>query len=206
MTGQFSFFFLGNCSWIVWKCPRTGPRTVLKEETNLSRLSHAQHSTVLAAGSISFLGSWSDITWPIYSTLGKSNIYLGTWIKFTSNFNSTVFSSSLLVLADSFLGFLGQLERQREREPELRSKLSPKKRTSELFLNVVEACPNSQTTMVTPVQLFITFVLLVLSLADDNKLKHKPASKPVRLFTDEDLKRHDGSEVGTCYYVSLWVG
>lgn len=52
--------------------------------------------------------------------------------------------------------------------------------------------------MVTPVQLFITFVLLVLSLADDVKLKHKPASKPVRLFTEEDLKRHDGSEVTTC--------
>ncbi|CDR01153.1 unnamed protein product, partial [Oncorhynchus mykiss] len=57
--------------------------------------------------------------------------------------------------------------------------------------------------MVTPVQLFITFVLLVLSLADDNKLKHKPASKPVRLFTDEDLKRHDGSEDGHPIYMAI---
>ncbi|XP_029531843.1 neudesin [Oncorhynchus nerka] len=70
-------------------------------------------------------------------------------------------------------------------------------------MNVVDACPNSQTTMVTPVQLFITFVLLVLSLAGDNKLKHKPASKPVRLFTDEDLKRHDGSEDGHPIYMAI---
>lgn len=40
-------------------------------------------------------------------------------------------------------------------------------------------------------------LLLVLSatLAQDIKLKYKPSTTPVRLFTEEELKRYDGSEV-----------
>uniref|UniRef100_A0A4W5M0U5 Neudesin neurotrophic factor n=1 Tax=Hucho hucho TaxID=62062 RepID=A0A4W5M0U5_9TELE len=57
--------------------------------------------------------------------------------------------------------------------------------------------------MGTPVQLCITFVLLALSLADEVQLKHDTASKPVRLFTDEDLKRHDGREEGLPIYMAI---
>ncbi|KAJ7988807.1 hypothetical protein DPEC_G00313030 [Dallia pectoralis] len=72
-------------------------------------------------------------------------------------------------------------------------------------MHVVEACPN-RFTMVTVVtlQLCITLCgLLGLGLADDVKLKPKPASKPVRLFTDDDLKRHDGSEEGRPIYMAV---
>ncbi|KAL0969498.1 hypothetical protein UPYG_G00228090 [Umbra pygmaea] len=39
--------------------------------------------------------------------------------------------------------------------------------------------------------------------ADDVKLKHKQASKPVRLFTEEDLKQYDGSEEGQPIYMAI---
>lgn len=41
----------------------------------------------------------------------------------------------------------------------------------------------------------VLFIALSVTLADDVKLKYKPSSKPVRLFTEEELKRYDGSEV-----------
>lgn len=44
-------------------------------------------------------------------------------------------------------------------------------------------------------ELITLFALMLFCLADESKLKVKPASKPVRLFTDEELRRYDGSEV-----------
>lgn len=40
----------------------------------------------------------------------------------------------------------------------------------------------------------LVFVLSV-TFAEDIKLKYKPSHKPVRLFTEEELQRYDGSEV-----------
>lgn len=37
--------------------------------------------------------------------------------------------------------------------------------------------------------------LLSATLGDDTKLKYKPSHKPVRLFTEEELQKYDGSEV-----------
>lgn len=45
------------------------------------------------------------------------------------------------------------------------------------------------------VQLMALLALMPFCLADESKLKVKPVSKPVRLFTDEELTRYDGSEV-----------
>ncbi|XP_061700907.1 neudesin [Syngnathoides biaculeatus] len=49
------------------------------------------------------------------------------------------------------------------------------------------------------------FVLIVallnLSLAD--KLKYKPATKPVRLFTEEELRRYDGNREGEPIYLAI---
>lgn len=47
------------------------------------------------------------------------------------------------------------------------------------------------------------FALVLTCMADESKLKVKPESKPVRLFTDEDLGRYDGSEVCFRRQVSL---
>lgn len=44
-------------------------------------------------------------------------------------------------------------------------------------------------------QICVVLVVLCATLATDVKLKYKPATKPVRLFTEEELKRYDGSEV-----------
>uniref|UniRef100_A0A3P9AMP9 Cytochrome b5 heme-binding domain-containing protein n=1 Tax=Esox lucius TaxID=8010 RepID=A0A3P9AMP9_ESOLU len=69
-------------------------------------------------------------------------------------------------------------------------------------MNGVEACPDRFTMMT--LQLCVTlFGLLVLGLADDVKLKPKPATKPVRLFTDDDLKKYDGSEEGQPIYMAI---
>lgn len=38
-------------------------------------------------------------------------------------------------------------------------------------------------------------VLLSVALGRDSKLKYKPSNKPVRLFTEDELKKYDGSEV-----------
>ncbi|CAL8297738.1 unnamed protein product [Arctogadus glacialis] len=39
--------------------------------------------------------------------------------------------------------------------------------------------------------------------ADDINLIHKPDSAPVRLFTEEELKRYDGSEDGQPIYMAI---
>lgn len=41
----------------------------------------------------------------------------------------------------------------------------------------------------------VLFIILAVALAEDAKVKHKTAPKPVRLFTEEELQRYDGSEV-----------
>ncbi|MCJ8736875.1 hypothetical protein PDJAM_G00017330 [Pangasius djambal] len=52
-------------------------------------------------------------------------------------------------------------------------------------------------------QLITLFVLMLMCLADESKLKVQPASKPVRLFTDEELRRYDGSEDGQPIYMAV---
>ncbi|XP_070698996.1 neudesin [Pempheris klunzingeri] len=49
----------------------------------------------------------------------------------------------------------------------------------------------------------LLFLVLSWTSAKDVKLKDKPASKPVRLFTEEELKRHDGSEKGQPIYMAI---
>ncbi|XP_061741805.1 neudesin [Nerophis ophidion] len=44
--------------------------------------------------------------------------------------------------------------------------------------------------------LLLSLFISSLVSADDVKLKYKAATKPVRLFTEEELKRHDGSQAG----------
>lgn len=46
-----------------------------------------------------------------------------------------------------------------------------------------------------PAQTFVLIFLLSATLAEDDKLRLKTATKPVRLFTEEELKRYDGTEV-----------
>lgn len=41
----------------------------------------------------------------------------------------------------------------------------------------------------------VLFIILAVALAEDAEVKHKTAPKPVRLFTEEELQRYDGSEV-----------
>lgn len=41
----------------------------------------------------------------------------------------------------------------------------------------------------------VLFIIFAVALAEDAKVKHKTAPKPVRLFTEEELQRYDGSEV-----------
>ncbi|KAM9842546.1 neudesin [Aulostomus maculatus] len=43
---------------------------------------------------------------------------------------------------------------------------------------------------------WVPVLLLVVVYAQDVKLKPKPAVEPVRLFTEEELRRYDGSEEG----------
>ncbi|XP_037550687.1 neudesin [Nematolebias whitei] len=50
---------------------------------------------------------------------------------------------------------------------------------------------------------FVLVILLSVTLADDVKLKYKAATKPVRLFTEEELKRYDGSEEGQPIYMAV---
>lgn len=52
-------------------------------------------------------------------------------------------------------------------------------------------------------QVCFLFVLLSLSLAQDVKLKYKPAAKPVRLFTEEELQRYDGTEVNLLSFFTV---
>ncbi|XP_046874325.1 neudesin isoform X2 [Hypomesus transpacificus] len=53
------------------------------------------------------------------------------------------------------------------------------------------------------VELCVLFILISSSVAEDIQLKYKKDSKPVRLFTDEDLRRHDGSEDGRPIYMAI---
>ncbi|MEQ2220238.1 hypothetical protein ILYODFUR_003288 [Ilyodon furcidens] len=52
-------------------------------------------------------------------------------------------------------------------------------------------------------QVRVLFILLAVSLAEDVKLKYKPASKPVRLFTEEELQRFNGREEGQPIYMAV---
>ncbi|KAG9268589.1 neudesin [Astyanax mexicanus] len=47
------------------------------------------------------------------------------------------------------------------------------------------------------------FSFTLVCMADETKLKVKPDSKPVRLFTDEELRRYDGSEEGQPIYMAI---
>ncbi|KAF7653200.1 hypothetical protein LDENG_00086060 [Lucifuga dentata] len=49
----------------------------------------------------------------------------------------------------------------------------------------------------------VLLIVFCATLAEDIKLKHKQATKPVRLFTEEDLKRYDGSEEGQPIYMAI---
>ncbi|GAA6096563.1 neudesin isoform X1 [Tachysurus ichikawai] len=51
--------------------------------------------------------------------------------------------------------------------------------------------------------LMILFAIILICLAEESKLKVKPSSKPVRLFTDEELRRYDGSEDGQPIYMAV---
>ncbi|CAL8283676.1 unnamed protein product [Lota lota] len=48
----------------------------------------------------------------------------------------------------------------------------------------------------TTTQLCAFLMVLYTCFADDINLTHKPDSTPVRLFTEDELKRYDGSEDG----------
>ncbi|KAI4875311.1 hypothetical protein NFI96_022579 [Prochilodus magdalenae] len=52
-------------------------------------------------------------------------------------------------------------------------------------------------------QLMTCLSLALICMADETKLKVNPASKPVRLFTDEDLRKYDGSEDGQPIYMAI---
>ncbi|XP_051252182.1 neudesin [Dicentrarchus labrax] len=49
----------------------------------------------------------------------------------------------------------------------------------------------------------VLFVVLCTTLAEDVKLKYKASTKPVRLFTEEELRRYDGSEEGQPIYMAI---
>ncbi|XP_061890486.1 neudesin [Entelurus aequoreus] len=51
--------------------------------------------------------------------------------------------------------------------------------------------------------LFLSLLLISLVSAGDVKLKYKAATKPVRLFTEEELKRYDGSQEGESIYMAV---
>lgn len=61
-------------------------------------------------------------------------------------------------------------------------------------------CPNNNPTMATT-RIYVLLFVLSAALAEDLKLKYKPSNRPVRLFTEEELERYDGSEVN--FYYSL---
>ncbi|XP_052010176.1 neudesin-like [Xyrauchen texanus] len=52
-------------------------------------------------------------------------------------------------------------------------------------------------------QSVLLFVLLSGCSANESTLNLKPASIPVRLFTEEELKRYDGSEEGQPIYMAI---
>uniref|UniRef100_A0A3Q2YD37 NADH:ubiquinone oxidoreductase complex assembly factor 1 n=1 Tax=Hippocampus comes TaxID=109280 RepID=A0A3Q2YD37_HIPCM len=52
---------------------------------------------------------------------------------------------------------------------------------------------------------FSVFVLLValFNVSSADKLKYKAATKPVRLFTEEELRRYDGNREGEPIYMAI---
>lgn len=49
----------------------------------------------------------------------------------------------------------------------------------------------------------IVVLYALLSICSTNESKIKTAQKPVRLFTEEELQRYDGSEVGQPIYMAI---
>ncbi|KAM8916173.1 neudesin [Spinachia spinachia] len=49
----------------------------------------------------------------------------------------------------------------------------------------------------------VLLVVLCASVAEDFKVNHKPPTKAVRLFTEEELQRHDGSAEGRPIYMAV---
>ncbi|KAM9354039.1 neudesin [Pholidichthys leucotaenia] len=45
--------------------------------------------------------------------------------------------------------------------------------------------------------------IISAAFAEDVKLRYKPATKPVRLFTEEELTRYDGTEEGQPIYMAV---
>ncbi|XP_045918176.1 neudesin [Micropterus dolomieu] len=62
--------------------------------------------------------------------------------------------------------------------------------------------PNNDPTMVTA-RICVLVVVLTATLAKNVIVKYKPGTKPVRLFTEEELKRYDGSEEGHPIYMAV---
>lgn len=57
--------------------------------------------------------------------------------------------------------------------------------------------------MATP-RICVLFALLCAASAGENlKLKLKPSNKPVRLFTEEEMRRYDGSQEGQPIYMAI---
>ncbi|XP_023141461.2 neudesin [Amphiprion ocellaris] len=62
--------------------------------------------------------------------------------------------------------------------------------------------PNSESAMAISA-VCVLFLALCATLAEEVKLKYKPATKPVRLFTEEELKRYDGSQEDQPIYLAI---
>ncbi|XP_028251210.1 neudesin [Parambassis ranga] len=56
--------------------------------------------------------------------------------------------------------------------------------------------------MATPL-LCVLFVVLFTTSAEDVKLKYKASTKPVRLFTEEELRRYDGRQEDLPIYMAV---
>ncbi|XP_029937931.1 neudesin [Myripristis murdjan] len=52
-------------------------------------------------------------------------------------------------------------------------------------------------------QLCVILVVLCSTLAENVKQKPKAATKPVRLFTEEELRRYDGTQEGQPIYMAI---
>ncbi|KAM4542489.1 neudesin [Odontesthes bonariensis] len=65
-----------------------------------------------------------------------------------------------------------------------------------------ETRPNDDPTMATA-QMCVLLIVLCATLAEDSKLRFKPATEPVRLFTEEELKRYGGREEGLPIYMAV---
>lgn len=52
----------------------------------------------------------------------------------------------------------------------------------------------------------VLLVVFSTTIAQDVKLIYKSSSQPVRLFTEEELRKYDGSEVGFFSQIIQFVG